>query len=47
MLEIGSDGLLNRKSGENLELLLPKQFHFLVYKELHQEMGHLETERVL
>lgn len=46
-LEIGSDGLLRRKRGQNLQLVLPKQFHRLVYKELHQEMGHLGTERVL
>ena len=46
-LEIGSDGLLRRKSGQNLQLVLPKKFHRLVYKELHQEMGHLGTERVL
>ena len=46
-LEIGSDGLLRRKSRHNLQLVLPKQFHRLVYKELHQEMGHLGTERVL
>ena len=38
-LEIGRDGLLRRKSGQNLQLVLPKQFHRLVYKELHQEMG--------
>ena len=36
-----------RKSGQNLQLVLPKQFHRLVYNELHQEMGHLGTERVL
>jgi len=46
-LEIGSDGLLRRKCGQNLQLVLPKQFHRLVYKELHQEMGHLGAERVL
>ena len=46
-VEIGSDGLLQRKSGHNLQLVLPKQFHRLVYKELNQEMGHLGTERVL
>ena len=46
-LEIGHDGLLRRKSGQNLQLVLPKQFHRLVYKELHQEMGHLGTETVL
>lgn len=46
-LEIRRDGLLRRKSGQNLQLVAPKQFHRLVYKELHQEMGHLGTERVL
>ncbi|PFX15462.1 Retrovirus-related Pol polyprotein from transposon opus [Stylophora pistillata] len=46
-LKIGSDGLLLRESGQNLQLVLPKQFHRLVYKELQQEMGHLGTERVL
>ena len=46
-LEIGSDGLLRRKCGQKLQLVLPKQFHRLVYKELHQEMGHLGAERVL
>jgi len=45
-LEIGSDGMLQRKSGWNFQLVLPKQFHHLVYKELHQEMHHLGTERV-
>lgn len=45
--EIGSDGLLQRKSGQNLQLVLPKQFHHLVYKELYKEMGHLGTERIL
>ena len=46
-LEVGEDGLPWRKSGKNLQLVLPKRFHPLVYKELHQEMGHLGVERVL
>ena len=46
-LEVGKDGLLRRKCGEYLQLVLPKTFHSLVYKELHQEMGHLGAERVL
>lgn len=29
------------------KILLPKKFHNLVYKELHEEMGHLGVERVL
>ncbi len=46
-MENGSDELLRRKCGQNLQLVLPKRFHRLVYKELHQEMGHLGAERVL
>ena len=36
-----------RRCGENLQLVLPKQFYLLIFKELHQEMGHLGAERVL
>ena len=42
-LEVGGDGLFRRRCGENLQLVLPKQFHPLVCKE-HQEMGHLGAE---
>ena len=45
-VEVGGDGLLRRRCGENLQSVLSKQFHPLVYKELHQEMGHLGAERV-
>jgi hypothetical protein len=44
-LELGEDGILRRRAGEYLELVLPRQFHLLVYHELHQEMGHLGWER--
>ena len=47
MSEVGEDGLSRRKCGEHLHLVLPKLFQPLVYKELHQEMGHLGVERVL
>uniref|UniRef100_A0A8C5E4S7 Gypsy retrotransposon integrase-like protein 1 n=1 Tax=Gouania willdenowi TaxID=441366 RepID=A0A8C5E4S7_GOUWI len=46
-LHIGDDGLLYRKTATRSQLLLPKRFHQLVYKELHEEMGHLGVERVL
>lgn len=41
------DGLLYRKTAIRSQLLLPKKFHELVYKELHEDMGHLGVERVL
>ena len=28
------------------QLVLPKRYHPMVFKELHQEMGHLGTDRV-
>ena len=44
-LELGEDGILRRRAGEYLQLVLPKEFHHMVYHELHQEMGHLGWER--
>ncbi len=41
---------VNKKSGilyYNEQLVLPQKFRRLVYKELHEEMGHLGVERVL
>lgn len=46
-LDVGKDGLLRRICGEHLQLVLPREFHPLVYKELHQDMGNLGAERVL
>ena len=46
-LDVGKDGLLRRRCGEHLQLVLPGEFHPLLYKELHQEMDHLGAERVL
>ena len=40
------DGVL-RRCGENLQLVLPKQFYPPIFEELQQEMGHLGAERVL
>ena len=41
------DGLLYRETSEHRQLVLPRQFHRTVYKELHQEMGHLGATRVV
>ena len=46
-LSLGKDGLLYRNSGTNAQLLLPKCFRSTVFKELHQEMGHLGADRVI
>ena len=42
-LELGEDGILRRRAGEYLQLILPRQFHRMV-GELHEEMGHLGWE---
>jgi hypothetical protein len=46
-LKIGKDGLLRRESGPYTQLVLPRKFLPTVYKELHQDMGHLGAERVV
>ena len=44
---LGKDGRLYRNSGLFTQLLLPKCSHSTIFKELHQEMGHLGTARVI
>lgn len=46
-LHIDDEGLLYRKTISQSQLLLPYRFCELVYKELHEEMGHLGVESVL
>ena len=46
-LRIGDDGILRRQRGPTTQLVLPKSYRSHVYKELHQEMGHLGAERVI
>ncbi len=41
------DGVLRRRTSRREQLLLPKAYHPLVFKELHQDMGHLGVERTL
>ena len=45
-LSLDSNGLIQRKSGPYNQLVLPKKYHHLVFKELHEEMGHLGADRV-
>lgn len=45
-LEIDNDGLLQRRVKSCLQLVLPLKLRSLVYRELHQEMGHLGADRV-
>lgn len=44
---MSDDGVLYRKAGKRNQLILPKEHHQTVYRELHQEMEHLGTERTL
>lgn len=46
-LTLDSDGVLRRENGQRNQIVLPKKFHRLVYRELHEEMGHLGADRVL
>ncbi len=44
-LELEDDGILRRPAGEHLQLVLPRQFHRMVYREIYEEMGHLGWEK--
>ena len=46
-LELTNKGLLIRNNGSSKQIVLPSKYHRLVMKELHEEMVHLGTERVL
>ena len=46
-VELTHNGLLIRSNGSRKQIVLPSKYHRLVMKELHEEMGHLETDRVL
>ncbi|KAI7789521.1 hypothetical protein IRJ41_008311 [Triplophysa rosa] len=46
-VHVGQDGVLRRRTSRREQLLLPKAYHPLVFKELHQDMGHLGVERTL
>lgn len=46
-LYVNKDGILYRKSVAQAQLVLPKTFPQLIFRELHEEMGHLGVERTL
>uniref|UniRef100_A0A3B3SXZ0 Gypsy retrotransposon integrase-like protein 1 n=1 Tax=Paramormyrops kingsleyae TaxID=1676925 RepID=A0A3B3SXZ0_9TELE len=46
-LYLDEHGLLFRKTVTHHQMVLPRTYHELVYKELHKDMGHLGAERVL
>ena len=45
-LELSKEGLLMRKHNGLEQIVLPTKFRRMIYKQLHEEMGHLGTERV-
>ena len=46
-LKIEHDGILYRKTNEREQLVLPRKYHRLVLKHLHEEMGHVWANRVI
>ena len=43
-LKLEPNGILRRGNGQFKQLVLPKKYCHLVYKELHEEMGHLGAD---
>ena len=41
------NGILKRRRGTYNQLVVPRKFHQIVFRELHEEMGHLGSERVI
>ena len=46
-LTIDTAGVLRRRSGERDQIVLPKKYHTMVMKSLHDDMGYLASDRVL
>lgn len=44
-LHLGKDGILRRKTANNIQLVLPKKYKATVLKQLHDEMGHQGIDR--
>jgi hypothetical protein len=44
---VDQDGVLRRRTSRREQLQIPKAYHPLVFKELHQDMGHLGFEWTL
>lgn len=45
-LEFDHDGVLLWKNAHNNQIVLPSSCHWMIFQELHEEMGHLGAERV-
>ena len=45
-LFVRDDGILCRKIGGHSQILLPASLRWLLYQDLHANMGHLGQERV-
>ena len=45
-LYVTSNGVLKRKTSEYDQIVLPSSLRNIIYRELHDEMGHLGSERV-
>lgn len=46
-LNVEQDGTLHHKTVSRCQLVLPKVYLPLVFKELHKDMGHVGTERTM
>ncbi|CAB3992521.1 Hypothetical predicted protein [Paramuricea clavata] len=46
-LSTGSDRVLKRKKGTHDQIVLPRKYHAMVLRELHDNMDHLGSDRAL
>ncbi|KAL7842136.1 hypothetical protein SRHO_G00238250 [Serrasalmus rhombeus] len=46
-LQIGKDGILRRETATRKQLVVPESLKPIVYKHLHEEMGHLGADRMV
>ena len=46
-LDLNAKGLLVRQSKSNSQIVLPRSLRSLVYRELHDNSGHLGVERIM
>lgn len=46
-ISLDENSLLRRRTFRREQLVVPKSYHSLIFKELHQDMGHLGVERTL
>ena len=44
---VGKDGILYRKTPKQMQLVLPSQYHQLVYEHLHEEMEHSGVQQTV